>query len=164
MLIVLKSKHKTLSAIITFIMFIFKALCWGGILPIYISTIAEIIGAIIIPIIINKSIWEVLLIQLMLIIFQVVSMFTKSIGIVSFPDTTVVGYIFMIDYYIMLLLAYLYFKQGGFNIVGRLGLWFLSKDKEQLEAYKAIVVKKKDKSNKKYDDKINKIDDKIAKC
>lgn len=48
--------------------------------------------------------------------------------------------------------------------MGKLGLWFLSKDKEQLEAYKAIVAKKKDKSNKKYDDKLNKIDDKIAKC
>lgn len=163
-MIILKDKHKLLSAILTIVLFVFKVLSWSGILPMYISTIIEVVGAIIVPIILNRSIWEVLIVQALLIVFQAISLFTKSIGLVSFPDTTVVGYVYMIDYYILLLLTYLDFKEGGFNIVGRLGLWFLSKDKEQLEAYKEVVTKKHNKKVDKYNKKIDKIDEKIAKC
>ena len=82
-------------------------------------------------------------------------MFTKNIGLIDFPYDNVVGYVFMIDYYIMLGLTLLYYKKGDFKMT--LGFWFLSKDKAQLEAYKQIVTKK-------YEKKIAKIDAKIEKA
>jgi hypothetical protein len=151
----------------SFILVLFLAICKqlydvNAILQIS-CYIVEFVIMFLYPIFIFKKKWyKVIIINLVLIIFQVISLITKNIGIISFPYEHVVGFVYMIDYYIMIILLYLYTKKGV--EMGKLGLWFLSKDKEQLEAYKAIVVKKKDKSNKKYDDKINKIDDKIAKC
>lgn len=159
-LMVLKDKHKLLSVFLTIILFAFKVLGWAGFIPVYISTIIEVVGAILIPIILNKSVSGVIFIQLMLIVFQMISLFTKSITLISFPDTSIVGYIYMIDYYILLLLSYLYLKEGGFDIMGRLGLWFLSTDATQLEAYKVVLKDKYEKKVAKVDAKIEKINKK----
>lgn len=163
-LVVFKDKHKCLIVIFTAIMFTFKVLSALYEQLFILSTVAEIIFLIIIPILYNKKEWYIpIILNVLMVVYQLISLFVKNINIISFPDTTIVGYVYMIDYYIMLGLTYLYFKKGDFKM-GRLGFWFLSKNKEQLEAYKAIVVKRKDRKNRKYDEKINKIDEKIAKC
>ena len=161
--VIFKDKHIALTAVITIVCYAVKLLTVIFGLPIIISFIIEMIGLIILPIIINKREWYMpLVMNIAIIIFQVISMFTKNIGIIDFPYENVVGYVFMIDYYIMLTLNYLYYKRRNFNMT--LGFWFLSKDKEQLESYKDIVVKRRDKKVNKYNKKINKIEERIAKC
>lgn len=161
--IVFKDKKKILTIIITIVCYSIKLVTVIFNLPTFISFIVEFIGLIIIPVSINIKEWCVpLVLNILLLVYQVVSTFIKNIGIVSFPYENVVGYIFMIDYYIMLVLTYLYYKRRGFKMT--LGFWFLSKDKAQLEAYKDILVKKHEKRVAKHNKKINKIEERIAKC
>lgn len=53
-----------------------------------------------------------------------------------FPDDNFIGIIFMIDYYIMLVLGYLYNKKGGFKTMGVIFLGWLHKDEAKLKAIK----------------------------
>lgn len=163
-LVVFKDKHKCLIVIFTAIMFTFKVLSALYEQLFIFAMIVEILFLIIIPIIMNKKEWYVpLVLYGLMFVYQLISLFVKNINIISFPDTNIVGYVYMIDYYIMLGLTYLYFKKGDFKM-GRLGFIFLSKDKEQLEAYKEVLVKRHEKKVAKHNEKINKIEEKIAKC
>ena len=167
-LVIFKNKHKLIILLFTAIMFAVKVLSFLFEEITIFATITEFIFLIVVPIFYNKKQWYMpILLNILIIIYQMISLFIKNINIVSFPDTNIVGYVYMIDYYIMLVLTYLYFTKGDFNM-GRLGFWFLSKEEQQLKDYKKLVVdkhnKKIDKLNKKHTEKIEKIDDKIAKC
>lgn len=159
-----KDKHKILNIVSIVLSYTIKLLATLKIIPTFCGFIGEIIFAILIPIIVNnKKEWYVpIVLNILIIIFQVISLFTKNLGIVDFPYENVVAYVYMIDYYIMVVLMYLYLKRRNFNMT--LGLWFLSNNKEQLEAYKDILVKKHEKRVAKHNKKINKIEERIAKC
>lgn len=160
LLIVFKDKFKVLNILFTLLMFGAKTLCNFGFIPAFVAMIVELIFLIIIPIIINPKDWYLpIVVMAVIFIFQYIAMFTKNIGLVCFPDNALAGFVFMIDYYIMLLLSYLYFKKERFTIM-MLGVLFLSSDTTQLEAYKGILKDKYEKKVAKIDAKIEKINKK----
>lgn len=158
-MILFRNNHKVISIIFSIIMFIVKILI--DISPIFtpISFIIEFIGLFVMPVIMKEKWYNVVILNIALILFQVVSMITKNTGIVDFPYESVVGYVFMIDYYIMLILTYLYSIKGDY-IIMQIGFWFLSKDTTQLEAYKGLLKDKYEKKVAKVDAKIEKINKK----
>lgn len=71
--------------------------------------IIDLIFTIITPIIINKRKWLNSIIgYILIIIFQLISLLTKNIGIKIIDNSTLTSLIFCIDYYIMIILYYLY--------------------------------------------------------
>lgn len=167
LLITYKGKRKVINIISIIVMFIVKVLVFTYIIPEEFSYTAEAVGLILLPIILGINWKYAIFVQVEVLLFQVISLFTKNLSIFNFPDTEITAYMYMIDYYIMLMLSYLYLKKGDF-LMGRLGVWFLSTDKTQLEAYKKHLEAKKDKKialiNKKHDAKVAKVDAKIEKC
>lgn len=160
LLIILENKHKKLSLILSIIMNIGKQIIDLDIIFYYISFIVEFVSLIIIPIMLNRDkILYVIFINALIILFQVISLFTKNIGLISFPYEDIVGFVYMIDYYIMLTISLLYVIKGDFNSM-KLGIWFLSKDTTQLEAYKGLLKDKYEKKVAKIDAKIKKINEK----
>lgn len=160
LLIVFKDKLKCLNIVFTLLMFCAKALCNFGIIPAFVAMIIELVFLIVIPIILNPKDWHLpIIVMLMIFIFQYIAMFTKNIGLVRFPDNALAGFVFMIDYYIMLFLSYLYLKKEKFTIM-MLGVLFLSTDVTQLEAYKEVLKTKYEKKVAKVDAKIEKINKK----
>lgn len=160
LLIILENKHKKLSLILSIIMNIEKQIIDLDIIFYYISFIVEFVSLIIIPIMLNRDkILYVIFINALIILFQVISLFTKNIGLISFPYEDIVGFVYMIDYYIMLTISLLYVIKGDFNSM-KLGIWFLSKDTTQLEAYKGLLKDKYEKKVAKIDAKIKKINEK----
>ena len=158
-LILLNNKHKLLSVFSTIIMFTFKQLALINSIWVVISFIVEFFGLILLPILLKRKWYDVVFINILVVVYQVVAMITKNIAVENFPVNDVVGYIFMIDYYIMLFLTMLYSKKGEISIM-QLGVWFLSKDTTQLEAYKGILKDKYEKKVARIDAKIEKINKK----
>lgn len=123
-----------------------------------ISIIITIIRCIIIPILVFKvKIKDVIVINIFDIVFQLTSSFVKNIDITNtIYETAIVGLIFLIDYYIMILLLYLYRYYNKEKTMGFLGTWFLSKEEQQKRAYENLGKKfkkldaKKEKLDKKY--------------
>ena len=71
--------------------------------------IVELIYFIIVPIIYNKKFWKRAIIgEILVIIFQVISLIIKNVGIKIINNDLLIGLIFSIDYYIMLILYWLY--------------------------------------------------------
>ena len=166
-LTVTNHSHKKLCFAIVLFLNIMKQLVKLGTLWVYIAFICEFICMFIIPIFVFKRKWfDVIYLNVLLIVFQIISLITKNIVIVDFPRADVVGYVYMIDYYIMIALMFLYSKKKEITIM-ELGLWFLSTDATQLEAYKKVItdkhIKKVAKLNVKHDNKVAKIDAKIEK-
>ena len=86
LLIILENKHKKLSLILSIIMNIEKQIIDLDIIFYYISFIVEFVSLIIIPIMLNRDkILYVIFINALIILFQVISLFTKNIGLISFP-------------------------------------------------------------------------------
>ena len=82
--------------------------------------ILDIVYMVLMPIIIKKKIWLFSIISFFLnLAFQLISLLTKNIGIKFVDDSMFIAIIFNIDYYIMILLFYLYrtkeYKENGFN-------------------------------------------------
>lgn len=141
-------------------MFSFKCMYNIRIIPYYVPFIIEFIFLAIIPIILYPKQWyRPIIITIMILLYQYISMFTKNIGLVTFPDNSIVGYVYMIDYYIMLFLSYLYYIKGDIQIM-MLGLFFLSKNADQLRAYKKLVEDKCAKKVAKIDARIDKVEKK----
>lgn len=105
-----------------------------------ISIIITIIRCIIIPILVFKvKIKDVIVINIFDIVFQLTSSFVKNIDITNtIYETAMVGLIFLIDYYIMILLLYLYRYYNKEKTMGFLGTWFLSKEEQQKRAYENL--------------------------
>lgn len=164
--IMLKDKHNKIVFVGTIIVFILKSLADFYGIFIIISFICEAIFLIVLPIIFGEKWYKPILLVVLLLLFQSLSMVVKNVTMLSFINESVVAFVYMIDYYIMLGLTYLYTKLGG-NIM-QFGFFFLSKDKAQLEAYKNVVIKKhiaeSDKLKDKHSKELAKIDDKIAKA
>ncbi|MBQ7798044.1 MAG: hypothetical protein IJ371_02870 [Clostridia bacterium] len=77
-----------------------------------IGSILEIVAFVALPIIIAKCKWYLSLLYYALYnVFCLISVFTKDIGNLRLPDNTLVGLIFMIDVYFMLILFMLYNKK-----------------------------------------------------
>lgn len=112
----IKHKHKIHSLLLVVFLAIFKQLYDVNIYLQISCYVVEFIIMFLYPIIIFKCKWyKVVIINLLLIVFQVISLITKNIGIISFPFEDVVGFVYMIDYYIMIVLLYLYTKKGVQN-------------------------------------------------
>lgn len=82
--------------------------------------VLDILYMIFIPIIINKKIWLFSIISFFLnLAFQLISLLTKNIGIKFVDETMFMAIIFNIDYYIMIVLFYLYrtkeYDENGIN-------------------------------------------------
>lgn len=72
-------------------------------------TIIDLFVYIGLPLIININKWKRIIIGFALMfIFQLISLVVKNLGIKNIDDNVLASLIFMIDYYIMLLLYYLY--------------------------------------------------------
>ena len=153
-------KHKPIFiSIVSIILFALKYLL--DIIPIFliISLILEIVALIFIPIIFKTKWYNAITMFLLLNVFQIVSMITKNIGLISFPYESVVGFVYMIDYYIMLALVLLYSNKGDIDFM-KLGFLWLSTDATQLEAYKEVLKTKYEKKVAKVDARIEKINKK----
>lgn len=154
-----KGKGFIINSVSTVLMFSAKLLAVLNLILTFVSFIIESIFLIVVPIILDRKYWfSPIVINILVIVFQLISMFIKDITFTTFPYAGIVGYIYMIDYYIMLVLMYLYYKKGDFKMT--LGVWFLSKDITQLEAYKGILKDKYEKKVAKIDAKIEKINKK----
>jgi hypothetical protein len=162
----LKDKHNKIVFVCTILMFLSKCLVDIDRSFAVISVILETSIMIIMPIIFRVKWYKPILLYIALSIFQVMSMFIKEVTTTSFINADIVAFVYMIDYYIMLVLTYLYSKLGGKFM--KFGFLFLSKDKVQLEAYKNIVVKRHlaedEKLKNKHSKELSKIDDRIAKA
>ena len=142
------------------VMAISKQLIDLGTLFYFVSFSIEFICLILIPLLLHPDkIIYILYVNILVVLFQILSLFIKNIGFISFPYEDVVGFVYMIDYYIMLLLSSLYIIKGDINTM-KLGVWFLSSDTTQLEAYKGILKDKYEKKVAKIDAKIEKINKK----
>ena len=159
-------KHCKLSILVICIMFVFKQFIEVSSTLEIIATVVEFIGLILIPIILKNKWYKVLGVNILIVLFQIISMITKNISVLDFPYETVVGYVYMIDYYIMLYLMWLYSKKGEIDM-GKIGIWFLSTDETQLNEYKkhleAKKAKKKELIDKKYNKKIAAVDTRLEK-
>ena len=161
----IKGKTKQI-IIVTLVLFLFKGILNINPIMSLIALIIETLTLVLFPIICGVKPYKSIIMFCLLTLYQVISLITKNISIINFPVDTIVAYVYMIDYYIMLGLTYLYSRQGG-NFMD-IGFLFLSKDKAQLEAYKNIVIKKhiaeSDKLKDKHSKELAKIDAKIAKA
>ena len=112
------SKKKHIIIIITLILWWFIKLLLNNAQAIIF--VLDILYMILIPIIINKKIWLFSIISFFLnLAFQLISLLTKNIGIKFVDDSMFIAIIFNIDYYIMILLFYLYrtkeYDKNGIN-------------------------------------------------
>lgn len=85
-----------------------------------VATLIEFIGVIGIPILLNKKYWKMSLIGCILnFVFQLISVIIKNLSLSFIDSSTINGIIFSIDYYIMIILFYLYRikedNNNGFN-------------------------------------------------
>lgn len=78
-----------------------------------ISTVIELSTMILIPLIKGKfkNILWVLIGNLLIILLQLVSLFTRTLGFNLSSDSMLIGFIMQIDYYIMIILYYLYINK-----------------------------------------------------
>ena len=164
--VVYNHNHKLVQYISCMIMFIAKSFIDFGKVFIIIAYVVEFFGLIILPIILKRKWYDVLYINLLVLAYMVISTIVKNLSIFEFPYTQLSGVVYLLDYYIMLVLMHLYSIKGEITIM-KIGIWFLSKEKAQLEEYKKIVNAKHEKKiaklNDKHAKKIAKIDAKIAK-
>ena len=126
----------------------------------------DIINAIIVPIIfVRKRPKRILLVfigNIMLIAFQMISMFTKNIGMKFITlDGLLIGLIFSIDVFIMVILYYLYSNliSKGDKKMSELFWWFQKDQVKSLENQKAKLLNKRVD----IDNEIREIDEKIEK-
>lgn len=159
-------KHKKFVIISSFVLAVIKNIIRLNAILMVIAFVLEFLFLILLPMIVSKKPLKVIVVNLLLVLFQMISLMTKNIGLVVLPTGTIVMYAFMIDYYIMLILMHLYFKLGGLNIM-EWGFWFLSNDEAQLNEYKkhleAKKAKKKELIDKKYNKKIAAVNTRIEK-
>lgn len=81
--------------------------------------IIEILVLIILSYVLSKNkliIFEVVIITSLNIIYQIISMITKNLGIGIVNETFTTNLIFQIDYYMLMLISLLYFKKKGVYI------------------------------------------------
>lgn len=73
------------------------------------ALLTDLLFTIIIPIILDRTKWKRAIFGSLLTLgFQVISLITKNIGLKIIDDNVLITLIFMIDYYIMMILYYLY--------------------------------------------------------
>lgn len=78
-----------------------------------IAVIIDISVLIIIPLIMNKfKNWKkVIIVNVLMVVFQLISLFTKNLGYYMPSDNIIISLIFSIDYYMMTILYYLYSRK-----------------------------------------------------
>lgn len=126
--------------------------------------IMSLIRYIIVPLILKCSWKRILVVNILDIVFQLISMITKNVDILNFDTNVLIALIFMIDYYIMFILTWLYNNSIRLRRenMGMFGGWFLHKklaeleallptlkDEKQIEACKKRIEKLKAKDEKK---------------
>lgn len=96
----------------------------------------SVIRYIIVPFVFKCNWKRILIVNVLDIIFQLIAMVTKNVNIMGFDDNVLVALIFMIDYYIMLILTWLYNNKIRIRRenMGMFGGWFLHKPLAELEA------------------------------
>lgn len=118
-----------------------------------VSSICEqIILFIMVPLSFNRNILRTILAFVLVNAFQILSLITKNLGFRIMSDSFMVGIIFLIDYYIMLILYYLYsnlLKEK--NKMGWFGAGWLKDDIEKLKALRDMT---KDEEEKKTLDEV----------
>ena len=111
------NKRKIIAFVLYSVLWTIKLIAYN--MPI-IVTITEFIGVIGIPILMNKKYWKMSLIGCGLnLLFQLISLITKNVELNYVDDSMFVAIIFNIDYYIMIILFYLYrtkeYNENGIN-------------------------------------------------
>lgn len=128
-----------------------------------IGSILEIVMYMIISIIYSKRIWRGLEATIITFLFQLISLITKNIGYKLEDENMIISIIYMFDYYIMMIIYYLYSlirKEGVF--MGLFGPFLLSKKVDQLKAYRekllADGISEEDEKIKEIDEEIKRIE------
>lgn len=106
--IIFKTKYLKIKYIIIFmpLLIIRSILSWY--IP-FSTFIFDLFITVIIPIIITRNWKRVLIVNLLMIAFQLISMFIRNLSIIDFNDNnTIVSLIMQIDYYVMMFIYYLY--------------------------------------------------------
>lgn len=102
--------------------------------------VGDLIQCFIIPVILmGKKYWRyinILILNIVNVVFQLISIYVKDVRFSVFDDNTLVSLILLIDMYIMLLLYYLYTNLKGDIIMGKFFTWFFGKDSTQLKSMK----------------------------
>lgn len=133
----------------------------------YVGLLCDVYQMFILPFIIKSEctikykIWYVILGNVLVLVFQIISALIKNIGIIVITDQSfLTASIWIIDVYIMCTLYYLYanMKTGGKKMSWLAG-WLWNKSEDQLKKMKETRLKKVDKINK----EIEAIDAEIAK-
>lgn len=106
--IIFKSKYLKLKYILIFApLMIFKSIL--GWYYYNITYVIELIIIVIIPIIITRNWKRVIIVNLLIMAFQIISLITRNLSLVNFNNNYfVVQTIIQVDYYIMIFIYYLY--------------------------------------------------------
>lgn len=124
----------------------------------YIATTVEALVIIITPIIFKTKWWKSILLYGLMNVFALISTFTKNIGGLIIPDYSLLGLIMLIDYYIMIVLFYLYsIHLKRRSIMGGWGIAWFHKEISKYEAVKKSnleKIAKLEKENAEIDTKI----------
>lgn len=135
-------KENTFITIILLISFTIKCFCLN------LGFIFDIILILFLTFKYCKSIKKTIIAIILLNTFQLVSMFIKNIPIEVLNVNFIEGFVLMIDYYIMIILFYLYTNllriKGVIINMGKFGLLWFSEDLAQWEAFRATLTKPKD--------------------
>lgn len=107
-----------------------------------------------------KKYITIIIANIFIFAFQIISLFVKNIGFVNVGDTYFIGLIYSIDVYIMCILYYLYrnFNKENDNM-GVLWVYFMGKPADKLKAMKA----KREAKIKKLEAEINAIEIELSK-
>ena len=98
--------------------------------------------------------------MVLILAFQIISLFVKNLGLINVADSYFIGLIYMIDLYIMCILYYLYRNyQKENNSMGALWVFFAGKPVDKLKAMKA----KRESKIKKLEAEIDAIELEISK-
>lgn len=75
----------------------------------YVSYFIDILIMFVIPFIFSKNRKRILIVNILIIVFQLISLFIRNLGFSDFNEnTTLISLIMQVDYYIMIFIYYLY--------------------------------------------------------
>ena len=106
---VLSKKHKLIVIIISLLVYIIKRilLFYNQ----YVSMIIESLFLMTLPILFGTKWWKSILLSFITYGFTLISVFVRNMGHIVAPDYSLIGLILLIDYYIMIILFWLYSEQ-----------------------------------------------------
>lgn len=135
---------KTFMVILVINSMVFIVKCFNQIVGLVLDiTILEIA----VPLVIRRNLKSVIIGVVLLNSFQLISLFVKNLGIFKVLDTTfIIGFIYSLDYYLMLFIYYLYNNLRKEENMGLFGLGWLKDTTNNLKALREMLTDDKQKA------------------